>query len=123
MSCKIRIIVFTHTKGRCKGRGTVAIVQACPEEVTHNSEDVKKNIEIGHVVGKFRKGKRNGFCTVATEDLELKGFFDEHDLLNGYGTIHYKSEGSWFWPKNGSLNCNLGFFSMSINNFFWYIHR
>ena len=114
MSCTIRFILFTHTKGRFEGRGTVAIVQAFPEEVTHNSEDVKKNIEIGHVVGKFRKGKRNGLCTVATEDLELKGFFDENDLLNGYGTIHYKLEGSWSWPKNSSSTRNLGFFSISM---------
>ena len=77
-------------------------------------DDLKKNIVIGHVVGKFRKGKRDGFCTVATEDLELKGFFDENDLLNGYGTIHYNSEGSWFWPRNISSNRNLGFLSISM---------
>ena len=49
---------------------------------------------MGHVVGKFRKGKRTGFCSIVTEDFQLNGFFDENDLMNGYGTMHYSSEGS-----------------------------
>ena len=94
MSCTKKSIVFTPTKGRFKGRGTVAIVEACHEGAANYAEEVKNNIEIGHVIGKFQKGKRKGFCSIATEDLQLKGFFDENDLMNGYGTMHYSSEGS-----------------------------
>ena len=94
MSCTISFIVFAPTKGRFKGRGTVAIVEACHEGAANYAEEVKNNIEIGHVIGKFRKGKRTGVCSIATEDFQLKGFFDENDLMNGYATMHYSSEGS-----------------------------
>ena len=94
MSCTKTLIVFTHTKGRFKGRGTVAIVESCHEGAANYAEEVKNNIEIGHVIGKFRKGKRTGFCSIATEDFQLNGFFDENDLMNGYGIMHYSSKGS-----------------------------
>ena len=96
MSCAISFIVFASTKGRFEGRGTVKIVQACHEEAANYPKEVENNIEIGHVIGKFRKGKRTGFCSIATEDFQLKGFFDENDLMNGYGIMHYSSKGSMF---------------------------
>ena len=94
MSCTISFIVFAPTKGRFKGHGTVAIVETCHEGAANYAEEVKNNIEIGHVIGRFQKGKRKGFCSIATEDFQLNGFFDENDLMNGYGIMHYSSKGS-----------------------------
>ena len=57
------------------------------------NEESISNREKWTVTGNFQKGKRRGFCTIVTNDIELKGHYNKIGELEGFGTIEYLEKG------------------------------
>ena len=81
-------------KGRFRGYGTV---ESCHKNNESSSLDGKNDSfhSLGKwsVTGYFQKGNRRGFCTIITNDIELKGHYNKLGELDGFGTISYLEKG------------------------------
>ena len=59
---------------------------------TMQLKESKENFQ-ARVEGYFKDGKRKGFCTVTTNDIEIKGWYNKNGFLEGFGTVRYLPNG------------------------------
>ena len=81
-----------NLKGRFTGYGTATSIQPENDNPTPNSDEYTYNK--WEVTGYFKNGSRKGFCTVTTENVQIKGNFDKDDQLNGSVTVQYLMKGT-----------------------------
>ena len=59
-----------------------------------DNKESKENYKV-RVEGYFEDGRRKGFCTVTTNDIEVKGWYNKKGVLEGFGTVRYLPNGKY----------------------------
>ena len=89
----IRLNDSFYLKESLNGHGIISLVDQ--KNDCYTSIDTKESKETfkARVEGYFKDGKRKGFCTVTTNDIEIKGWYNKNGFLEGFGTVRYLPNG------------------------------
>ena len=75
--------------------GTITLVDQMSDYSTAiDNKESKENYKV-RVEGYFEDGRRKGFCTVTTNDIEVKGWYNKKGVLEGFGTVRYLPNGKY----------------------------
>ena len=79
-------------KDKLSGYRTIEFVNKTKNNTT--SRNANENDEV-RIEGYFKKGRRNGVCTITTNDVEIKGWYNKDGFLEGPGTVRYLKKGKY----------------------------